>query len=99
MEAIMTEESIIQVYKALGHETRLNILKFLWINAEQCVCEIQTDLKLEQSNISQHLRLLKASEIIESTKVGNFKHYRLNENHEMFTIIKEAILHYVRSTS
>jgi ArsR family transcriptional regulator len=99
MEELMSPESIIQVYKALGHETRLNILKFLWINDEQCVCEIQTDLKLEQSNISQHLRLLKSAEIISNTKVGNFKHYRLNENHEMFTIIKEVILHYVQSTS
>ncbi|MCK8059273.1 MULTISPECIES: helix-turn-helix transcriptional regulator [unclassified Fusibacter] len=95
----MTKETIIQVYKAIGHETRLNILKFLWINSQQCVCEIQKDLELEQSNISQHLRLLKTSGIITHTKVGNFMHYRINDQHEMYPIIKEAILHYVRSTS
>tara|TARA_Y100000588_G_C14108326_1_gene861855 strand:+ start:498 stop:818 length:321 start_codon:yes stop_codon:yes gene_type:complete len=56
--------------KALAHPTRLRILELLKDHDELCVCHIIDDLELDQSNISQHLRVLKKAGIVTSNKVG-----------------------------
>ncbi|WP_430884190.1 ArsR/SmtB family transcription factor [Fusibacter sp. JL216-2] len=56
--------------KALAHPTRLRILELLRDQDELCVCHIIEDLALDQSNTSQHLRVLKKAGIVTSNKVG-----------------------------
>jgi len=76
----IVEEQIISMksdfFKALAHPTRVAILERLG-NEQVCVCHIIEDLGLEQSNVSQHLAILRKQNIITSTKVGLQVHYRI----------------------
>lgn len=64
-------------FKALGHPTRVRILERLATSEEVCVCELIEDLGIEQSNVSQHLAVLRKQNIITSTKVGLKVMYRI----------------------
>ncbi|AHF06259.1 ArsR/SmtB family transcription factor [Desulfitobacterium metallireducens] len=63
-------------FKALAHPTRVAILERI-ADQEVCVCEIIEDLGLEQSNVSQHLAILRKQNIITSTKAGLQVHYQI----------------------
>ncbi len=56
-------------FKALSHPTRIKILELLR-EGELCVCDILEALKLEQSNVSQHLAILRKQGILNSRKKG-----------------------------
>lgn len=64
-------------FKALAHPTRVRILELLAQGEETCVCEIIEDLGLEQSNVSQHLAILRKQNIIVSNKAGSKVLYRI----------------------
>lgn len=56
--------------KSIAHPTRIAIIELLRNEKSLCVCTIYEKLNLEQSNISQHLKILKNSGILSSTKCG-----------------------------
>lgn len=58
-----------RILKSLAHPTRLQILEILK-DGEKCVCEILPALGLEQSNVSQHLAILRQQEILDFRKEG-----------------------------
>ena len=63
-------------FKALGDRNRLRIINMLKQRV-MCVCEITDILKLSQSTVSSHLRVLKEAGMIEDTKDGLWVEYRL----------------------
>jgi DNA-binding transcriptional ArsR family regulator len=65
------------VFKALAHNKRLNIV-YLLSKGEMTVGEIHCELKLSQSNISQHLMFLRDAKIVKTRKVGKNVHYSLS---------------------
>ncbi len=62
--------------KSMAHPVRISILRFL-TPGERCVCELITDIDIEQSNLSQHLGILKKQGIIDSRKEGTKVFYRI----------------------
>ena len=74
-----------KMLKALGDTTRLRILELLR-NGELCVCEIVPQIEASQSNISQHLRILRDAGIIELEKHGRENHYYVT-NQKIFQIL------------
>ncbi|WMJ79945.1 metalloregulator ArsR/SmtB family transcription factor [Clostridium sp. MB40-C1] len=58
-----------KVFKALAHPIRIKIVKKL-INVELCVCELNENVEFTQSNLSQHLKILKDAGILKSEKDG-----------------------------
>lgn len=58
-----------EVFKSLAHPARIKILKML-ADQERCVCEIIPEVGIEQSNLSQHLGILKKQGIIDCRKEG-----------------------------
>lgn len=62
--------------KTLAHPVRIQIIKLL-APGPQCVCEMLPELDVEQSNLSQHLGLLKRQGIIGSKKDGTKVIYTL----------------------
>ena len=69
-----------EIYKALGHPARLEIVKIL-IKSSSCICgDIVEILPLAQSTVSKHLSELKKAGIIKGTISGNSICYCLNEN-------------------
>ncbi|KAB2952616.1 winged helix-turn-helix transcriptional regulator [Heliorestis acidaminivorans] len=76
-----TEEDIllwVELFKVLGDKSRLTILALL-MNKPLCVCEIVNYLGMTQPAVSQHLRRLKALELVKERKEGQWVVYRANE--------------------
>ncbi|MFO7851987.1 MAG: ArsR/SmtB family transcription factor [Bacteroidota bacterium] len=69
-------EQLAECMRALGHPMRLRIVKGL-IKNECNVTEIQQNLGLPQSTISQHLKVLRNVGIIESRREGTNVCYKV----------------------
>ena len=69
----MAEDIVVKMtadfFKTLSHPARIKILHSLE-GGERCVCEIIEEVDIEQSNLSQHLGVLKKQGIIDSHKDG-----------------------------
>lgn len=63
-----------KMLKALADETRLHILDFLQ-DGERCVCEIVPYIGTSQSNVSQHLRVLKDATLVTDRREGRSIYY------------------------
>ncbi len=67
-----------QICKALGHPTRVEIVRYLK-KIDRCVCqEIVDILPLSQSTVSQHLKILKTAGVIQGEVEGPRTCYCLN---------------------
>ena len=94
IRGVYMEEQIISMksdfFKALAHPTRVRILERLAKSEEDvCVCELIEDFGIEQSNLSQHLSILRKQHLIESTKVGLKVMYRVKYP-EVLTILEKV---------
>jgi len=75
----MDTEKLAKRFKALGHPTRIKIVKHL-IRINACVCgEIVDIFSHSQSTISQHLKQLKESGIVRSEVKGSKTYFFLNK--------------------
>ncbi len=77
--------------KSISHPTRLEILDLLMNKDELCVCEIYEKLDLEQSNVSQHLKVLKDQGILSSRKDGLMVLYKVDYL-EIYEILEKVKL-------
>ena len=68
---------LIKIFKALGDETRLRIVRILK-DGSFTVNEIIFIISGRQSNISHHLKILLDAEVVESKKEGSWIYYRLS---------------------
>lgn len=91
---------IIEVFKALSNEKRLQILKWLkepekyfnppihdGANFEKegvCVSQLHQKLNVTQSTASQYLTMLHRAGLLEATRMGKWTYYKRNEE-----VIKE----------
>jgi ArsR family transcriptional regulator len=78
-QGILAGEDIILVshaLKAVAHPVRLQILCFIG-DKEVSVKEIIVNIGRSQSNISQHLSVMKSKEIVDSKKVANRVFYHV----------------------
>lgn len=79
------EASLLRV---LGHSARLRILAAL-AQGDTCVCELIPAIGLEQSNLSQHLKLLRDHGIVAARKEGTRVIYRL-ANDAVLPLVESA---------
>ncbi len=63
------EDYMVKLFKSLGHPVRLKIVKKLG-RERLCVCELQEDVEFSQSNLSQHLKILRDSGVLSGEKEG-----------------------------
>ena len=90
---------ISNIFKALSHPTRLQIVRILK-EKPLCVCDILPQLESEQSNTSQHLSVLKNQGILDSKKDGSMVIYRIKspEVYQMIDIAESIILKQIEET-
>lgn len=79
--------------KALGHPTRLMIVKEL-MKGHMNVSEIEGRLDIRQANTSQHLNILRINGIVESERKGTLKYYYLREPNKMKRLINTIEIDY-----
>jgi ArsR family transcriptional regulator len=64
------------VFRALGHSVRVEILKALLEDGEGCVCHLETRLGLRQAYLSQHLSRLRQAGLVTDRREGLNVFYR-----------------------
>jgi len=82
-----------RAFKALSHPTRIAVLEMMR-NGAICSCEVEPKLGLRQSNIAQHLAILRGSQLVTSYRDGNRVMYDVVDP-RIFEVIDmmNAILH------
>jgi ArsR family transcriptional regulator len=66
------------IFQALAHPTRIAILELLE-GGELSSSALIEKLGIEQSNLSQHLALLRAKQLVTNRKVGNHVFYSVRD--------------------
>jgi len=74
----MTEKEIIEILKALSVSSRIQIIKLIR-DRKLCVNAIAKNLGITQSAVSQHLKVLKNSDVVYSERYGSIIHYQLKK--------------------
>ena len=69
-----------QLLKALGDESRLQIVALLSRFGELCVCDFESALGFSQSKSSRHMRYLLNVGLVENRREGQWLHYRIRKN-------------------
>lgn len=78
--------------KALAHPTRLAIVKKL-AGGELCVCDLNEDIELSQSNLSQQLKVLKNAGILSQYRDGKKVIYALKNSKfkDLISLLEEIL--------
>lgn len=90
--ADLSDEDLVSVFKALGHPTRLAILG--WLKDPEsfpeqdrpatevgvCLKHLQARANISQSTASQFMATLQRAGLVTCTRIGQFSHYRRNED-------------------
>lgn len=66
------------IFKAFSDENRLRILDSLH-DGEMCACELLDKLKITQSTLSHHMKILSEAEIVCGRKDGKWVYYSIHE--------------------
>lgn len=82
-----------EILRALAHPLRMQILSFIDENKVINVNKIYNTLKLEQSITSQHLRILRLADIVETKREGKFIYYTINYDRLAYVneVVKEFL--------
>jgi DNA-binding transcriptional ArsR family regulator len=67
-----------EFFRALGHPARLRILELLR-NGEQSVSELQAELEIEASSVSQQLAVLRAKNVVDTRRAGTSVYYSVRD--------------------
>ena len=67
---------ITKLFKALGDENRIQILRMLQ-SGEKCGCELLEALNISQPTLSHHMKILCDVGIVLSRKEGKWMHYSI----------------------
>ncbi len=75
--SISKYEENAKVFKAFCDENRLMILELLQ-TGEKCACKLLEDLKIGQSTLSHHMKILCDSGVVNARKEGKWTHYSIS---------------------
>lgn len=74
----MSNKDMVLYYKAMADETRLEIIEML-SKENLCACHILEKFDFSQPTLSYHMKILVESNLVLSSKDGNWTRYRLNQ--------------------
>ena len=77
------------ILRSINHKLRLQIVQLINEHGQMTVTEIYIKLRLEQSVASQHLAILRKTQIVKTTREGKFIHYSIN--HDRLTEIDKFV--------
>lgn len=67
----------LQTVSAVNDSTRIQILNFINLNSEVCVCDIEHSFNMIQSRISRHLKILKDAGFLKVERRGRWAYYSI----------------------
>ena len=80
----MERKDVALICKALGDSNRLEIVQML-SDGEKCGCRILERFSITQPTLSDHMKILVESGLVNDRKEGKWHHYSLNKK-----VIREA---------
>lgn len=69
---------VARVFKAFCDENRLRILEML-STGEKCACKLLDDLRITQSTLSHHMKILCDSGVVQGRKEGKWVYYSISQ--------------------
>jgi DNA-binding transcriptional ArsR family regulator len=75
---LMQVKKVNMIIRAMNHKLRQQILKLLEQSGPLTVTDVQQKLHLEQSVTSQHLGILRRTNLVKTEKEGKAVYYSLN---------------------
>ncbi|MEE8723248.1 MAG: metalloregulator ArsR/SmtB family transcription factor [Atopobiaceae bacterium] len=72
------DDHMLEVFKALGDENRLAIVRSLGERGEVCACELLDGLGIKQSTLSHHMKVLCACGLVRCRKEGRWCYYSID---------------------
>jgi DNA-binding transcriptional ArsR family regulator len=82
---------VVSLFKAMGDRTRLSLL-YLISKEEWCVHDLAEANSTSVSNVSHHLRLLRAMRVVKCRRQGKRVLYSLDDEHVQ-SLLTEAFKH------
>jgi len=70
-------DEVVTLFKALSDKTRLKIIHLL-LESEYCVGALAKHLGVSEASVSQHLKVLRQSNLVRGEKRGYWTHYIIN---------------------
>lgn len=89
-ESAVPDVELVELYKALGDETRLRILRLL-SNGESSLTEIASKLGLAKSTVHGHMRILRQAGLTRSVVGDEGKGYVLNDRPDLNSLLESYI--------
>ena len=83
--------SVSNLFSILSHPVRVKILWLLKKKKSLNVHQIQDELKISQSNASQHLSLLKVNKLVIEERKGKEVYYGLTESKKISKVLVSAL--------
>lgn len=71
---------MVDIFKALGDDTRFKIIFALW-HEELCVCDLALAVEMHVAAVSYHLRYLRSLRLVKYDKRGKMVFYSLDDDH------------------
>ena len=81
------------IFKAFCDENRLQILDMIK-DGGVCACKLLEELKIVQSTLSHHMKILCDAEVVIPRKEGKWTYYSINK--EGFERAKELLNYYIK---
>lgn len=79
-----------EVLRALGDESRMQILDLLKDQGEMCAGQLLQSVKIVQSTLSHHMKVLTETGIVHCRRQGKWSYYSINK--EMLKVISECVM-------
>lgn len=84
----------LQTAGSINDETRVKMLRFIDINNEVCVCDIESSFDMIQSRVSRHLKILKDAGFLRVDRRGKWAYYSIRSPLDRFRLsILDEIRH------
>ena len=77
-------EDFLKTVGALYDETRVKLLKFIYLHGPLCVCDLQKSFGMIQSRLSRHLKILKDAGFLRNFKEGRWSYYTIRSPIDRF---------------
>lgn len=91
----MDYQTYVNVFKALSHRSRLQLLELLARHGERAVSELAEAVPREESTVSRHLNLLLLHGLVKVRQEGQNRYYSLN--FERLAEVLEGFLNELRT--
>lgn len=72
-------KNMISFFRAMGEDTRVKIISML-LEEEKCICDLIEALKISQSAVSHHVKILKQADLVNDRRKGKWTYYSINKS-------------------